>query len=197
MDDRRAFAGGCIVRLTGLSGSGKTTVTGALRERLISRRFVEVLDGDDLRRTLCRDLGYSKADRETNILRLGYVARLLARNGVVTIVAAISPYRAGRDEVRHDACAEGVPFLEVFLDASLEALIARDPKDLYRKALAGEVPHFTGVSDPYERPEAPDLTLRTDCEEATESVERLVAVLRGRGLITDADALMARVLTGT
>lgn len=180
---RPRAAGGFIVWFTGLSGAGKTTLAEALRRELGPRRPVEVLDGDDVRTHLSKGLGFTREDRDTNIDRIGYVARLLARNGVAVITAAIAPYAAARDEVRRRAQAEGIPFVEVFADASLEALTARDVKGLYRRALAGEIPHFTGVSDPYEAPEAPDVVVRSDRETVEESLERLWSALEGRGLV--------------
>src|SRR5919201_1463123 len=151
MPNRRGF----ILWLTGLSGAGKSTLSGALAPALRAERRVEVLDGDEVRTYLSKGLGFSKEDRDTNIRRIGYVARLLARNGVAVVTAAISPYAATREEVRALAQADGVPFVEVFVSASLEKLAERDVKGLYKKALAGEIPHFTGVSDPYEPPASP------------------------------------------
>jgi adenylylsulfate kinase len=175
----RAF----IVWLTGLSGTGKTTLAIALRDRLATTRFFEILDGDEMRATICKGLGYSKEDRQTNIYRIGCVAQQLAFNGVATIVATISPYREGRDEVRRKVSADGVPFLEIFLDVPLEVLVARDVKGLYRRALSGELAHFTGISDPYEPPERPDLRIRTDHETIEASVDRVIGVLQERGLL--------------
>jgi adenylylsulfate kinase len=145
---------------------------------------VEILDGDEVRATLCGDLGYSKADRDANVIRIGYVARLLARNGVATLVAAISPYREARNEVRRTATNEGVPFVEVFVDAPLDVLIARDAKGLYGKALAGRLAQFTGISDPYEPPEAADIRIRTDRQSVAASLEELLTHLQQRGLHT-------------
>jgi len=178
---------GFIVWLTGLSGSGKTTVARGLRDRLVASRSVEILDGDEMRETLSRGLGYSKADRTTNIYRIGYVAQLLARNGVMTIVSTISPYREGRNAVRERCAANGIPFVEVFLDAPLDVLAARDVKGLYKRALAGELLHFTGISDPYEPPESPDLQLHTDRETASESVQQVLATLQDRRLLPAID----------
>lgn len=174
---------GFIVWLTGLSGAGKTTIAQALRARLAERGELEVLDGDDMRTTLCKGLGYSREDRNENISRIGYVARLLARHGVATVVSAISPYRDARDQVRRDAEAHGTAFVEVFLDVPLATLIGRDVKGLYRKALAGELSHFTGVSDPYERPAAPDAIVHTDRESVDASTEKILAVLASRGVL--------------
>ncbi len=150
-------AGGFIVWFTGLSGAGKSTLAQALRARLADERPLEILDGDEVRTYLSKGLGFSKEDRDTNIRRIGYVARLLARNGAAVITAAISPYREVRDEVRRLAEEDGIPFVEVFASATIEALTARDVKGLYKKALAGEIAHFTGVSDPYEPPVSPEV----------------------------------------
>ena len=136
-----------------------------------------------MRTHLSKGLGFSREDRDTNIDRIGYVARLLARNGVAVVTAAIAPYTAARDDVRRRAQADGIPFVEVFADASLEALTARDVKGLYKRALAGEIPHFTGVSDPYEAPAAPDVVVRSDRETVEESLDRIWAALEARGLV--------------
>jgi adenylylsulfate kinase len=182
------------VWLTGLSGSGKTTLARALRGRLAASGPAEILDGDEIRHSLCRDLGYSKTDRDANIFRIGFVARLLARNGVVTIVSAVSPYREARNEVRREAAGDGTPFVEVFLNPSLEVLVQRDVKGLYEKALSGELPHFTGVSDPYEPPESPDLLVRTDEESVDVSLHRIVRLLERRRLLDQrADTTNVRV----
>jgi len=185
--ERMACVPGFIVWLTGLSGSGKTTVARGLRDRLVTSRSVEILDGDEMRETLSRGLGYSKEDRTTNVYRIGYVAQLLARNGVMTIVSTISPYREGRNAVRERSGANGIPFVEVFLDAPLDVLAARDVKGLYKRALAGELLHFTGISDPYEPPESPDLQLHTDRETVSESVQRVLATLHDRRLLPAID----------
>jgi adenylyl-sulfate kinase len=172
---------GFILWLTGLSGAGKSTLSAALAPALGPR--VEVLDGDEVRTYLSKGLGFSKEDRDTNIRRIGYVARLLARNGVAVVTAAISPYAATREEVRTLAEADGVPFVEVFVSASLEKLAERDVKGLYKKALAGEIPHFTGVSDPYEPPASPEVVVRSDAETVEESARRILEHLRARGLV--------------
>jgi adenylylsulfate kinase len=165
-----------------MSGAGKSTLSQAVRRQLEGAHSVEVLDGDEVRTFLSRGLGFTRPDREENIRRIGYVARVLARHRVAVISAAISPYRDSRDEVRRLATEAGTPFLEVYAKASLEALVHRDVKGLYKKALAGEIPHFTGVSDPYEPPETPEVTVYTDSETVEQSVERILAALRQRGL---------------
>jgi adenylylsulfate kinase len=175
--------GAFILWFTGLSGAGKSTLANALRARLSAERPVEVLDGDEVRTFLSAGLGFSREDRDTNIRRIGYVSRLLARNGVVAIAAAISPYSETRREVHRLAVKDGVPFLEVFAHARLDSLIARDVKGLYKKALAGTISHFTGISDPYEPPQHPDVVVETDRETVEESVARILEALRERGLI--------------
>src|SRR5689334_19191228 len=144
---------GFILWFTGMSGAGKSTLSQRLRELLEPSYPVELLDGDEVRKYLSRGLGFSRPDREENIRRIAYVARLLGRHGIAVITAAISPYRSSREEARQLAMAAGVTFIEVYAHASLDALVRRDVKGLYKKALAGEIPHFTGISDPYEAPE--------------------------------------------
>jgi adenylyl-sulfate kinase len=178
-----AAAPGFVLWLTGLSGAGKSTLAGALRDALAPERALEILDGDEVRTYLSKGLGFSKEDRDTNVRRIGFVARLLARNGTAVVTAAISPYAEIRDEVRVLAARDGVAFVEVYVSARLEKLAERDVKGLYKKALAGEIPHFTGVSDPYEPPVAPDVTVRTDVETVEESLGRILAHLRERGLV--------------
>jgi adenylyl-sulfate kinase len=169
---------GVTVWLTGLSGAGKSTIADAIAAELRHRgRRVEVLDGDVVRENLSRGLGFSKEDRDTNIRRIGFVAELLTRNGVTVVVAAISPYREVRDEVRQRIGG----FLEVYVRCSLDELIARDVKGLYRRALAGEVTNFTGVSDPYEEPLAPDVLVDSGVETVDESVARVLAAVRHYG----------------
>jgi sulfate adenylyltransferase len=179
-------SGGYIVWFTGLSGAGKTTLAQALKARLGDARPVEILDGDEVRTYLSKGLGFGKEDRDTNIRRIGYVARLLARNGVAVVTAAISPYREVRDEVRRLAEADGIPFVEVFASASVEALAGRDVKGLYEKALRGEIAHFTGVSDPYEPPLQPEVTAHSDQETVSASLGRIVRALEERGLLEEA-----------
>ena len=184
MSDAGTPHGGAILWFTGLSGAGKSTLAQAVRDELAQDWRVEILDGDEIREHLSKGLGFSKEDRDTNVRRIGLVARLLARNGVMAITAAISPYRDVRDEVRALAARDGVPFVEVFAQAEIEALAERDVKGLYRKALAGELAHFTGVSDPYEPPLSPDVVVRSDRETVTESRDRILAALAARGLLT-------------
>jgi adenylylsulfate kinase len=188
--------GGFIVWLTGLSGAGKTTLARALRQRLAGCGPVEVLDGDEMRTTLCKGLGFSREDRDANVSRIGYVAALLARHGVMTIVSAISPYRNARDEIRGNASAQGTPFVEVYLDVPLDTLITRDVKGLYRKALAGELAHFTGVSDPYEAPLQPEVIVHTGWEPVEASADTILTGLADRGLIIPVrDRMVAAVTT--
>ena len=170
-DRRIAQARGFTLWFTGLSGAGKSTLAAAVSAELRGRGIpVEVLDGDEVRQNLSKGLGFSREDRDTNIRRIGYVAKLLARNGVAVITAAISPYRAIRDEVREEIGA----FVEVYVKASLDECIRRDTKGLYARALAGEIPQFTGVSDPYEEPLAAELVIDTECEEIADSASRVV-----------------------
>jgi adenylylsulfate kinase len=169
---------GLVIWLTGLSGAGKTTLARALSGQLAaSGLLVETLDGDEVRENLSRGLGFSQEDRNTNINRIGFVARLLARNGVVVLGAAISPYRQSRDDVRRRIESDDVPFIEVFVRCPLETLVERDVKGLYARALAGEIEHFTGVSDPYEEPLAPDITVDSSLESIEESAAKILAYL--------------------
>jgi adenylylsulfate kinase len=176
--------GGFILWLTGMSGAGKSTLAQALRAHLESWHWsVQVLDGDEVRAHLSRGLGFSREDREENVRRIGYVARLLARHRVAVIVAAISPYRSSREEVRRLAAEVGIPFVEVHAQASLDTLIRRDVKGLYKKALAGEIPQFTGISAPYESPEAPEVVVCTDAGTVEGERDHILEALLARGLI--------------
>jgi adenylyl-sulfate kinase len=174
---------GFTIWFTGLSGSGKTTLAGKLAYELRAKGIrVEVLDGDEIRTNLSAGLGFSKEDRDTNIRRIGYVSRLLARNGIVVISAAISPYRQVRDEVRTSIESEGAAFIEVFMKCPIEVLAERDVKGLYKRALAGEIKGFTGVSDPYEEPLEPEVIVETDRESIEQSLGRIVSELERRRL---------------
>jgi adenylyl-sulfate kinase len=173
---------GFILWFTGLSGAGKSTLATHLTPILKGKGTrVEVLDGDEIRENLSKGLGFSKEDRDTNIYRIGYVANLLARNGVVSITAAISPYREVRDEVRKRS---QVTFVEVFVEAPLEVVEARDTKGLYKKARAGIIKNFTGISDPYEAPEKPEIVVHTGKESIEESAEKILSWLEAKGLVT-------------
>ena len=176
---------GFILWFTGMSGAGKSTLADAVMQEFTRRGYkVELLDGDEIREHLSKGLSFSKEDRDTNVRRIGWVARVLARNGVIAITAAISPYADIRKEIRMATEAEGrAAFVEVFANAPLNALVERDVKGLYKKALAGEIQHFTGVSDPYEAPENPDVVALTSQETSQESTERILKHLTEEGLI--------------
>ncbi|HEX2435846.1 MAG TPA: adenylyl-sulfate kinase [Solirubrobacterales bacterium] len=172
---------GFTLWFTGLSGSGKTTITHIVRDELEARGSkVEILDGDIVRQNLSKGLGFSKEDRDTNIRRVAFVADLLSRNGVPVITAAISPYREIRDEAR--AQMDG-RFIEAYVKASVEECERRDVKGLYAKARSGEIKEFTGVSDPYEAPENPELVLDTESETPEESAGRIIAYLEDHRFI--------------
>ena len=171
---------GVVVWLTGLSGSGKTTIAIALQKSIISRNInIELLDGDCIRSNLSQGLKYSKKDRDINVRRVGYVANLLSRNGVVVIVALISPYRAIRDEMK----LMNNQFIEVYVDAPLEVCELRDVKGLYASARNGKIKGFTGIDDPYEPPLHPDITCLTSQESIEESVLKIVRVLEERNFL--------------
>lgn len=178
---------GFVLWLTGLSGSGKSTLTEALAPALRERgRKIEVLDGDEVRTNLSKGLTFSKEDRDTNILRIGFVANLLARNGVGVITAAISPYRDTRDANRRLVERDGAAFIETHVAATLEECEARDVKGLYAEARAGKRTGFTGIDDPYEAPLTPELVVPTGSEPVDASVARVLAYLETRGLVTGA-----------
>jgi adenylyl-sulfate kinase len=172
---------GCTVWFTGLSGAGKSTVSALLQQRLgAAGAKVELLDGDIVRTHLSKGLGYSREDRDENIRRIGFVCELLSRNGVIALAAAISPYRAGREEIR----ARISNFVEIYVECPLEVVTGRDVKGLYKRAMAGEIPQFTGVSDPYEPPLRPEVVIRSDAETPEQSAEKVWAKLKALGLIS-------------
>lgn len=176
---------GVTIWFTGLSGSGKSTIASALEAELRQRGCqLEVLDGDIVRTNLTKGLGFSKADRDENIRRIGFVSHLLTRNGVVVVVSAISPYREARDEVR-DRIGD---FVEVFVDAPLSVCEDRDVKGLYKKARAGEIKQFTGIDDPYEAPLNPEVHCHTDRQSVEESVAQVIDKLAALGYLTAAAA---------
>jgi adenylyl-sulfate kinase len=163
-----------------MSGAGKSTISALLEERLRAHGAkVEVLDGDVVRTHLSKGLGFSKEDRDENVRRIGFVCELLARNGVIAIAAAISPYRAVREELR----ARIPNFVEVYVECPVEVLAERDVKGLYKKALAGEIPQFTGITDPYEPPHDPEVTVNSSKETPAESADRIWATLEHLGLV--------------
>ncbi len=180
MPGARCLERGLVAWLTGLPGSGKTTIASLAASELRGLGYrVEVLDGDWVRRTINPDAGYTREERRRHLLRVAWIARLLARNGVIVLCSFVSPYRSVRAEVR-EIVEEEAPFLEVYVKCPLEECIRRDPKGLYKRALRGEIEHFTGVSDPYEPPEEPDLVLDTTREEPRESAGRLVRLILER-----------------
>jgi len=172
---------GLTIWFTGLSGAGKTTISLELERRLRERgvKKLEVLDGDVVRTNLSKGLGFSKEDRDTNIRRIGFVAKLLTRNGVLVMTAAISPYRSLRDEIHQDIGE----FMEIFVKCPVDVCAKRDVKGLYKKAMAGEIKNFTGVSDPYEDPINPHVTCETDKETVEESTNKVVVKMEALGYL--------------
>ncbi len=184
MDNGTRPGRGFTLWFTGLSGAGKTTITDIVEKELRDGDVpVEVLDGDIVRTNLSKGLGFSREDRDTNVLRIGFVADLLTRNGVGVIVSAISPYKEVRDQVRRNVG----DFVEVFVDCPVEVCAERDVKGLYARAYAGEIKEFTGVSDPYEPPVSPELTLKTDEETPEESARRVLDKLVDLGYLEMAE----------
>lgn len=171
---------GFVLWLTGLSGSGKSALATCVAAKLQEKRqYVEILDGDVVRKSLTKDLGFTEADRKTNLERVTFVAKLLSRNGVATIVSFISPYIISRENARK----ETKNFIEVFTKCSLEVCIERDVKGLYKRAIAGEIDNFTGVSHPYEEPPNPEIIVETDKESLEESTEKILNFLQKEGII--------------
>ena len=171
---------GFVVWFTGLPSAGKSTLARLLEKELHRRACrVEVLDGDEVRLRLTEGLGFSKEDRNENIRRISFVARLLAQHGVIAITATISPYRAAREEARREI----ERFVEVYVQCGLPTCVQRDVKGLYRRALTGEITHFTGISDPYEEPLDPEVTVQTEGETAEESLAKIMARLEALGYV--------------
>ena len=179
-----SMAKGFTLWFTGLSGAGKSTLSIPVAERLRQHGHnVEILDGDVVRTNLSKGLTFSKEDRDINIRRIGFVANLLSRNGVVSITAAISPYRQVRDEVRSMVTNNGAGFVEVFVSCPIDVLAERDVKGLYKKAIAGEIKNFTGVSDPYEEPLAPEVVIDSSKETVEASVDKILGKLAELGYL--------------
>jgi adenylyl-sulfate kinase len=179
---------GVTLWFTGLSGAGKSTLSVLVADELRRRgQKVEILDGDEVRTNLSKGLGFSKEDRDTNIKRIGYVCKLLTRNGVVAISAAISPYKDVRDFNREQIGN----FVEIYVECSIEELTRRDVKGLYKKALAGEIKNFTGVSDPYEPPTSPEITVNSGTESVEQSLKKILGYLEQKGWIPSGVAVGA------
>ncbi|MDZ8185308.1 MAG: adenylyl-sulfate kinase [Nostoc sp. ChiSLP02] len=183
---------GIILWLTGLSGAGKTTIAHGVAQELLLRNYaLEVLDGDVVRTHLSQGLGFSKQDRDTNVRRIGFVAELLSRNGIIAIVAAISPYREIRDELKKTS----TNFVEVYVKAPLTVCELRDEKGLYAKAKAGEIKHFTGISDPYEEPLNPEIICQTDKFTIEQCVNRVINYLEHKNFIVADKKSHANLIT--
>jgi adenylylsulfate kinase len=185
-EDRHRSLGqkGATIWFTGLSGSGKSTIAVAFEKALMERgKHAYCLDGDNIRHGLNKNLGFSAEDRAENIRRIGEVAKLFADAGMIATTSFISPYRADRDAVRALHTAANLPFIEVFVDCPIEVAEQRDPKGLYKKARAGEIRGFTGIDDPYEPPEHPELRLRTDQLSVEDSVQAVLRLLGERGIL--------------
>ena len=175
---------GFTLWFTGMSGAGKSTLSELVYAEFKRRNYKsELLDGDIVRTNLGAGLTFSREDRNVNVRRIGFVCDLLSRNGVIAISAAISPYKSVRAECREMAKESGVAFIEVYCRASLDALVERDVKGLYKRALAGEIANFTGVSDPYEAPETPEILVESDCESVDDSLQKIFRYLEERDLM--------------
>ena len=174
---------GFVIWLTGLPAAGKTTLANALKEELqkVGKR-VELLDGDEVRRWLSPEAGFTKEDRERHLMRVAYVSRLLARNGVVVIASFVSPYRRVRRRIR-EIVEKDVKFIEVYVRCPLEVAVERDPKGLYKRALAGEIKNFTGIDDPYEEPENPEVIVDSSEMTLNEEVETVLSYLKNINLL--------------
>lgn len=171
---------GYTLWFTGLPSSGKSTLARMVQARLLGMGFhTEVLDGDEVRLRLSKGLGFSKEDRDENIRRISFVANIITRCGAVAITCAISPYREIRDEAREEIGR----FVEIYVKCPIEECIKRDVKGLYKRAISGEIPNFTGISDPYEEPLRPEITIQTDKETADESLEKILGVLKELGYL--------------
>ena len=183
MSARPAKPKGFTIWMTGLPGSGKSTLAGVLKTKFENDhgRFVEVLDGDEIRRGLSRDLGLSREDREEHARRVSYLAKVLSRNGVISIVALISPYKVSRDSARDLIGADR--FIEVYVRASLETCERRDPKGLYAKARRGEINNMTGIQDPYEVPQSADIVINTELGSPEDSANALIRELEKKGFL--------------
>jgi len=175
---------GAVVWFTGLPCSGKTTLAQAVARHLVNvGRRTQVLDGDELRASISRDLGFSKEDRDAHVARATSLASSVAVNGDIAIVALVSPYAEARHRARLHVQGLGAEFIEIFVDAEPTVLASRDRKHLYQRAIAGEIPHFTGISDPYEIPHSPDLTLRTDQQSIEDGIATIWSVLQKRRIV--------------
>ena len=183
MANKTKLKQGLTCWFTGLSGSGKTTVTYALAQKIkkeCPEIKLEILDGDEIRENLCRDLSFSKEDRMTNIQRIAFLAGKISKHGVLVLVPVIAPYQEARDKAR--SLSEN--FCEIYVKASIDEVTRRDVKGLYKKAIAGEIKNFTGISDPYEEPQNPDLVLNTESEELEDSVQKVFDFLSTNGYLS-------------
>jgi len=174
---------GFVVWFTGLPGSGKTTIARGVMEKLRKRGYrVELLDGDWVRKTINPDAGFTREERNRHLYRVAWIARLLARNGVIVLCSFVSPYRDTRAKIR-EIVEEEVPFIEAFVKCSLEEVIRRDPKGLYKKALRGEIKHMTGIDDPYEEPLNPEIVVDSEHNSIEKNIETVIRYLEEKGLI--------------